>query len=237
MDLLHTAPDGHFAGFGPATCLPSACFCEFVHVAGIRQPANTWSSLCFVAVGSWILWSKPNGMPSPLRLAQGVVAIALGLSSAAFHATLTFGAQWLDNLTMYAYAALLGAINAGILRALTPRRQLLLAFGVTVASSALAWWVPALRRYVFDALLLWALASFFCAARGTWRGVARRPLQLAVSALVVALLAWILDNSHVLCLPHSTLQGHALWHSLCALATAFVFEYIRRGFARGIRDA
>ncbi len=38
-----------------ATCMPGACFCEFVRSGTVRQLANTWSSFAFVWVGLWVL--------------------------------------------------------------------------------------------------------------------------------------------------------------------------------------
>ena len=34
--------------------MPSACFCEAIRSDGIKQPANTWSSLAFVVVAAMV---------------------------------------------------------------------------------------------------------------------------------------------------------------------------------------
>jgi hypothetical protein len=71
-----------------------------------------------------------------------------------------------------------------------------------------------------------------------WRGVSRAPLLVGVAAFAVAMAAWVLDNSHIWCTPTSSIQGHAFWHVLGALATAGVFAYYRDGFAaRGGMEA
>jgi Ceramidase len=90
---------------GPASCLPDRCFCEHVAAAWPRQPADTWSSLAFVAVAMWVLVRPHRPLSRGLRLAYAGSLIALGVSSFAFHATLSFVGQWADVTSMYAYAS------------------------------------------------------------------------------------------------------------------------------------
>jgi hypothetical protein len=85
---------------------------------------------------------------------------------------------------------------------------------------------------VFDILLLVALVSLVLAARTVWRSAPRGSLWVALGSLLVAVVAWGVDNGGLLCDPHSHLQGHALWHLLGALATASVFFYYRACFSK-----
>jgi hypothetical protein len=48
-----------------------------------------------------------------------------------------------------------------------------------------------------------------------------------LAALALAFGIWILDLSHIVCAPHSLLQGHAVWHLLCAASGGFVYVYYR----------
>lgn len=216
----------------PATCLPDRCFCEHVSQTWIRQPANTWSSFAFVAVGLWLFRTTSRELPGLVRVAYPSIVVAIGLTSALFHASLTFVGQWLDVTSMYAYAALLTNIHLTSLRLITQRAAAWSFTFVTFVSAVLAAVVPTGRRIVFDVLLIVAAASLTRVALTIWRDISRAPLALAVVAFAVAMAAWVLDNSHVWCTPTSSIQGHAAWHVLGALATAGVFAYYRAGFAR-----
>ena len=69
--LATLGPD--WTRFLPATCLATHCFCE-VPRAGelILQPANSWSSFAFVAVGFWIAHEAGHrSARAPLRRACG----------------------------------------------------------------------------------------------------------------------------------------------------------------------
>src|SRR5262245_27802705 len=69
--------------WAPATCLPFDCFCEAIRAGAIRQPANTWSNLGFIAVGGAILGAGGSR-------AFGAAAIFAGAGSAVYHASFTF---------------------------------------------------------------------------------------------------------------------------------------------------
>ncbi len=47
----------------------------------------------------------------------------------------------------------------------------------------------------------------------------------AAVTLGVAFGIWNLDLNNIMCAPHSLLQGHAVWHLLCALSTYLLYRY------------
>jgi hypothetical protein len=84
---------------------------------------------------------------------------------------------------------------------------------------------PDLRRYVFAALVLGVLAIEGGYRRVSGSTIARRWLWRAAGALGLAFLIWVLDITKTVCSPESMLQGHALWHVLCALAGWHLYRY------------
>jgi hypothetical protein len=215
----------------PASCLPDRCFCEHVAATWPRQPANTWSSLAFLAVALWVLFAPRRALSRGLQLAYAACLVALGLSSCAFHATLSFVGQWLDVTSMYAFASLLLAVQLPLC-GLVAERWRTLTFGLpTVVSALLAAFVPASRRVLFDVLLGLALLTLALLAYGKWRHAQRRALRVALGLLVVAGAVWVADLRHLWCEPSSLLQGHAVWHVLTAGAAGATFAYYREGFS------
>ena len=217
--------------------MPSHCFCEAVGVGVIRQPANTISSLAFVAVALIVLIRSrvETGSERAQHLARHLaphlarrfaIAVAVvGAGSAFFHASLTFWGQTADVLGMYLVATFL--LLASIVRRvpLSARAQRDWYLGGNLALVALLVWQPALRRYAFAALIVAVLWSEF---RNYTRGIrvmSTAPLITAVSLLAFGFAIWTLDLTHRLCNPASVWQGHALWHVCGAASAWFAYRY------------
>ncbi|HEV8246846.1 MAG TPA: ceramidase domain-containing protein [Polyangiaceae bacterium] len=215
----------------PASCLPDRCFCEHVGATWPRQPANTWSSLAFLAVAVWVLFEPRRALPRGLQLSYALCLVALGISSCVFHATLSFVGQWSDVTSMYAFASLLLAVQLPLCGLVAARHRTLTFVLPTLASALLAAFVPASRRVLFDILLGLALLTLVVLAQGKWRQVERGALRVALGLLVVAGAVWVADLRHLWCEPSSLLQGHAVWHLLTAAAAGSTFSYYRRGFS------
>src|SRR6185369_17422386 len=88
-------------------------FCEAARDSPVRQPANTFSNLGFVAAGLLIGWHA-GGRGSlgtslaahrPLATAMACIVVLLGPASAAMHATQSNAGGHLDLLSMYLIAA------------------------------------------------------------------------------------------------------------------------------------
>jgi hypothetical protein len=182
------------------------------------------SSLAYVLVGLWAvaaLVGARRSRPGPAGVlipSLALVVALVGVSSALFHATLTFLGQYLDVLSMYVLGALLLAASLVRMRALSPAAGAGL-FSVVVAILAVAQYAyPESRRVLFALVLLpgilLELQPRTCGQ--SWRDHRRVPLWTGVALLVVAYSLWVLDQRGVLCWPDSLLQGHAAWHTLTA---------------------
>ncbi|MEO5903208.1 MAG: ceramidase domain-containing protein [Gemmatimonadaceae bacterium] len=224
----------------PASCMPSSCFCEAIRSKPPLQPANSWSSLAFVAVAVAVIAvalrdrsarrSQPQNLLS-LSLAYPLVyALALvmiGIGSAAFHAELTVKTQFADVFGMYLIATFILLFNIQRLR---PIPVAALVVGYLVLNGALAELLdtfPEARRYAFAVVLLAALGLEW-RYRNTRTVVSNgRLLGAAVASLAIGFVIWIADITRVACSPISWLQGHAVWHLLGALGALFLFLYYR----------
>jgi hypothetical protein len=208
--------------------MPDSCFCEAVRPGGIRQPANTWSSLAFVVVAAIVVlrWQRSTTRSGETHfLLYAFTLVVVGLGSAYFHATLSFNGQFVDVLGMYLIGTFALLYSIGRLR---PLSGVTLAASYIVMNSILALllsWVPVLRRFVFGAILATVLAVEAAARlRGPNAGNTKY-LQRAVIVMIVAFVIWMFDYTRTICDPTSRFQGHAIWHVFGAIASWLLFRY------------
>jgi predicted membrane channel-forming protein YqfA (hemolysin III family) len=215
-----------WASFRPATCLPDDCFCEGLRDSLIRQPANTWSSLAFVVVALWIAARLSRGVRSERPVLAGVetglflgALVLVGLGSGFYHASLTFIGQVFDVSGMYLVATFILQHRLGPRWNLPPVWRVsgfVLVNGLLMAGQVAT---PSLRRIVFGALLVAALAVEWRSSRAgrTW-------LATGAGLMVLAFVIWVVDRERWLCEPGSLIQGHAVWHLLGALAAGCLYR-------------
>ena len=108
----------------PSGVRPTFVFCEAFVEGSVKQPAATWSDLCFIAVGLWLLWLLPlitsrrgSSAPFPLSLipsdasnpmlgvgglslAYALIIIFMGPPSMWFHASIKNWGGWFDSLSV-----------------------------------------------------------------------------------------------------------------------------------------
>ncbi|MBK9123815.1 MAG: hypothetical protein IPM16_11945 [Chloroflexi bacterium] len=93
---LSLVPASTWDAMRPATCLPTACFCEApLTTESIRQPVNAVSSLAYVIPGAWMLVTAGQVAVGVIfgtghRIMMGLSAIVIGVGSAFYHGSLTF---------------------------------------------------------------------------------------------------------------------------------------------------
>lgn len=208
----------------PASCMPDACFCEAIREGWVRQPANTASSLAFVAAAVLVLRVAARGDVGVRRLAApfAIALLVIGSGSAFYHASLSFAGQFVDVFGMYLVATLMIAVNLRRRHSL-PGAWLVPSYGAANALLALALYaLPSIRRPVFASLIVLAVAL------EAWRPAARgggRRLGAAIALLGAGFALWVLDITRVVCAPDSWLQGHAAWHVLGAAAAWQLWRY------------
>jgi dihydroceramidase len=199
----------------------------------VAQPANAWSSLAFVLAGLWIaqgsiaIRGKSNRMVGePIwRCIYGYALVTIGLGSYFYHASLTFAGQVCDMSGMYLL------ITFALLYGLARRTRMSTVIALTtyllcnLALMSFQVTFPDLRRYVFATLVL-GVVVMEAGYRGSPGNVIASPwLWRATAAMGVAFAVWVLDITKAVCTPGSLLQGHALWHILCASAGWCLYRY------------
>lgn len=204
-----------------------AQFCETDHWCFFAQPSNTLSNLAFVAAGLALAWraGHPSGRLEIDRLTVpfAVVVALLGPGSMAMHATETDLGGHLDVLSMHLLAGFAASYAVARLRGWGPGRTVVL-FALLVvlgtAASLSGESVPVVGHpgnAFFAVLLLVAVVgeAVLLRRRGArpWWGIG------SVVVLLVAFAIWLPSQTgRAWCIPESWLQGHALWHVLCAVA-------------------
>lgn len=233
--------DYSWAGWAPATCMPDACFCEAGREGAVRQPANTWSSYAFVLMGlliisqaRWDVARAPDSRasnPVTRQLVYGLIyggsLVIIGLGSAFYHASLSLAGQFFDVTGMYLLASFILLYNVA---RRYPLGQTMIAVAYVALNAFLIYLLlefPALRRYLFAALIAAALGLEYLARRGSNLVIEGRYIRAALLLLVIAFIIWVLDITKLLCSPESWLQGHAVWHVMGALAAGLLYMYYR----------
>ncbi|MBF5043457.1 ceramidase [Aggregicoccus sp. 17bor-14] len=192
----------------------------------VAELFNTLSSLAMVAVGVVGLALHRRVLERRFLAAFALLAL-VGLGSAAFHASLRFELQMLDELPMLYLVILM----VYVLVERGPRRRfgagfpaLLIAYAVLVTflnartRGPLQFWVFQLS---FGSLELYCLASVWALQRRASAPAVRRLFRLGMGAYALAILLWFTDvractflsvtlPAHGLFNP----QLHAVWHVL-----------------------
>ena len=227
---------GAFSGAGRG-------FCEAFREGAIRQPANTWSNLGFVVAGLWVARRvsidvagkirRPNlvGRSTTLSTLYAAVVVFMGPGSMAMHGSGTAWGGTTDVLAMLLYIAFLVAYafvrmaGGGVRTCVWLYVALAGGLGISLITGALpfsgstlyTWLVP-----VFAGLELWLHFRRSVVIRDL------RWLGLAGGVFLFGLAIWRLSHTGgALCAPDSLVQGHAIWHLLCAVSTVAIYLYYR----------
>lgn len=218
-------------------------YCEAFREGGVAQPANTLSNLGFVASGLAIGWrgrrdllhhepvGRQNAMARtvfvPALLAS--VVVFLGPGSMAMHASTTAWGGDVDVLSMFLYVSFLPAYGVSRLLSLSLKGFAVLYGALALLGAADAFAIPDPNDIGFASLAVLGLASEIAVdlCRPELGGE-RRWLIAGTGLFGLAFAAWLPSQTGgPLCDPHSWIQGHAIWHLLCAATTACFYLHYR----------
>lgn len=178
--------------------------CERCRPGLITQPANTISSLAYVAAGADLL-----RRPEPDRAFAGAV-IAVGLGSVAYHGPGGVWGRWAHDASLIAMLALLGLSDV----TLAEGRPLPAGAVAGVAAASCA---AAHPRTSEAAQIVTGAAAVAAEARRHTRSVGLREAAVALPLITAGAVLQILGRTgERWCRPDSPLQAHAAWHVLSA---------------------
>lgn len=213
--------------WGPTTSTVDWCEANYAHSHYIAELFNTLSSLSIVAAGVIGLWLHRGLLERRFLLCLASVAL-VGAGSIAFHATLRFELQMLDEVPMLYSAIIMVYI---LLETGVDRRRLGLWFPLALAAhAALVTGLTALSRgplqfYLFHlsfgSLETFSLLGVYRLARRHGAPPARRLFRVGMAAYLIAVLLWFIDLRFCSLLAERlpalglfNPQLHAVWHVL-----------------------
>lgn len=209
-----------------------AQFCETDHWCFFAQPSNTLSNIGFIAAAAILAWQarRPERRLRPLGLTITFVVTAalLGPASMAMHASESALGGHLDVMSMQLIAAFSLAYGIGRLGGLSTPRVVLAFLVVFGVGTRVTWRGDRIEILHHTGNLVFALLVIAALVMEVvlWRRVRPpRPLWGVASVLTLAAAfgIWLVSQTGgPWCDPESWLQGHALWHLLCALAVYFL---------------
>ena len=235
LSLVIFAVALRFGWFGPDVGA-GANFCEAARDGLIKQPANTLSNFGFVIAGlaaAFYLDRHWSHVAHARLLAAFPALIALlGPGSMAMHATQSSLGGRFDVGSMYLVAGFAAAygltrlLRRGLLTLSTLFVVLVVAAEVLGASDVPAPLVDTAGNLAFAVLLLIAVLIEAVIQRRPRHPRSWRSAVVAVGAMAVAFVIWSLSHSGgPLCDPDSLVQGHAVWHVLCAVSAYALFRF------------
>jgi hypothetical protein len=184
----------------------AASDCEHCRSGAITQPANTASSLAYVAAGADLL-----RRPDPDRPFAWAV-IAVGLGSVAYHGPGGVAGKWAHDASLIAMLGLLALTDVTKAEG-RPMPDAAVA-GVVGAAAAFAH--PRTTDYAQGAVGALAVAA---EARRHVTQASLREAAVSIPLLTGGLVLHILGRTgERWCRPDSLLQPHAAWHTLSAAA-------------------
>lgn len=217
--MENPCPWERFARAEYSGCEPDLC-------GWIVHPAETWSNLAFVAVAGGLFLRYGRADRRLLVAWLPLIVVAIGVFSAAFHASMSYWLQAVDLAVIFLFTGFLLAANLQHV-GLASREQFGALFFFLAAGGAALALVDARLGYLGiaaqGATILWSYWRI--PARGS-----RIDLGAAIGLNQAAALGLWLDHAQVACtqgpLAH-VLQPHSFWHVLSALSLVFFYRYQR----------
>lgn len=200
-------------------------FCEASRCAWIKEPANTWSNLGYLAAALYMLVVLGRRTDRPILRVLAVVAIVTGLGSAFYHASGIRSAMLADYAGMFLGTSALTALNVRRWLGWRDPGVYVVLVAATAALLGLIVVFPGSERMVFMVAMPCCAIELRLFFRDR-ASISYRYYGLAWLSVIVGSVFWALDLARVWCRPDDHLiNGHALWHLATAASLVMYFRY------------
>ena len=230
-----------FGWFGEHTGTGSR-FCEVSQPGLIKQPVNTWSNLGFVVAGLYMgsllmrgtYGANANALTRSTFYAAFYTSLVVfvGPCSMAMHATETKLGGYFDLLSMYLIAAFITAFSIQRFCGLGWRTftgLFIAVMAICLSAQEIPWRVPMVGHVgnlVFGIFIVITTVFEFLNTFVRKLDHQMRWGILSSASITTAFIIWNLSlTGCVCCDPYSVIQGHGIWHLLCAASLWFLFRY------------
>lgn len=211
--------------------LPNVKWCEETLCSWVAEPANTWSNLGFLVAAAALFYANRGDDNRTIRF-WGPATFWVGITSLVYHASVSFVTQVFDFWGMYFFFALVVMLNLVRMGTLSKQRLFPVLwssiFGLTVLTVGIAKaGLPV--QGIIAVLLVGALVTEFIASKRSPIPVKHAWLFGSLVLIVIAGSFSASDASRAWCDRSSHwLQGHAVWHMICALGIAAAHVHYRQ---------
>ncbi len=242
----------HAPGFwGPVTSSVDWCESNYVHSFYVAELFNTISSLAMVTMGALGFWLHRRTLERRFLLAFALVAL-VGIGSVAFHGTLRFELQMLDELPMlYTVIVLVYALVEDEKQRKYGRWFPWALFAYGVVATYLCAFTRGQAQFLafqlsFGSLELFSIYRAYRLFRRSTDPVVRRLFRRGIGLYAAALIAWFVDIRFCgfvsVTLPRlgfANPELHAVWHVVVSLGLYLLILQIayERQLVLGARPA
>lgn len=218
-------------------------FCERARDGLIKQPSNTFSNVGFIIIGIYLGWiAYKNDFPTKNKMTQTLfypvmfssIVVFIGPGSMAMHATNGEYGGFTDLFSMFLLSSF--TFSYAFVRCFKLSKSVFLAIWIiSVVFCSWIFWQPFNKTsWLLDASTA-SFASFLILSavleminKYIKGNIIKASLgYLAIFTMLFAFFIWNLSRTQDSwwCNPDSLIQGHAVWHLLCALAALFLFKF------------
>lgn len=208
--------------YGPANvnwCEPTVC-------SIINEPINTWTNMGLILVGLFFFFKLKDKLPKYF----GLAVFVMGFLSFIYHASNNFLTQYIDFVGMFTVMSFLVAASWVRARKIS-HDQFLMWYWFYFSAHCVIFMVFHIVeipvQYIMylnlgPVILTEVVLDFKNKSFGKhWN------FYVGVALTIVAQIFAIMDIKRIYCVPDGWIHGHAMWHSIGAVAAAFLARHFQ----------